>query len=221
MEHVRGNRASPDYSCDQKSGDGLAVRLRFNFYRAINLLDFLFRLESLEPTLGILRNGRVLMVLRGSNDVRPELPGTKWFVTSCDGGCSWSNPTPWTYTDGEAFFSPSACSQLLKHSSGRLFWLGNIAPQNPRGNSPRYPLVIGEVDCDSGLLKRDSVFAIDDRRPGDHESMHLSNFYAREDRETGDVILHCSRLFANRQPDTPLDWTADALVYRIAVAPAS
>ena len=125
---------------------------------------------------------------------------------------------PWTYEAGEAFFSPSSCSQLLQHSSGRLLWLGNISPHNPQGNSPRYPLVIGEVNRDTGLLIRDSITAIDDRREGEHESMHLSNFYAREDRATGDIILYCSRLFANRKPDAPLDWTADALQYRISIA---
>jgi hypothetical protein len=171
----------------------------------------------IEPTLGVLQDGRVLMVMRGSNDVRPELPGTKWYATSDDGGQSWSTPVPWIYTEGDAFFSPSSCSQLLQHSSGRLLWLGNICSQNPRGNSPRYPLVIGEVDRDNGLLKRDTIAAIDDRREGENDRMHLSNFFAREDRETGDVILHCSRLFANCKPDAPLDWTTDALQYRIAV----
>ena len=41
--------------------------------------------------------------------------------------------TKGTYADGGDFYSPSACSQLVLHSSGRLFWIGNIAPQNPNG----------------------------------------------------------------------------------------
>ena len=72
------------------------------------------------------------MVLRGSNDRRPELPSWRWIAFSSDGGRRWTPPEPWTYDQGEAFFSPSACSQLLRHSSGRLFWLGNINGESPR-----------------------------------------------------------------------------------------
>ena len=75
-----------------------------------------------EPTIAFLDDGRLLMVLRGSNDRRPELPSWRWIAFSSDGGRSWTSPEPWTYDKGESFFSPSACSQLLRHSSGRLFW---------------------------------------------------------------------------------------------------
>jgi hypothetical protein len=122
-------------------------------------------------------------------------------------------PAPWTYTDGDAFYSPSACSQLLRHSTGALYWIGNIAPHNPNSNSPRYPLVIGEVDHVTGLLLRDSVSAIDDRQSGEDAALTLSNFYAREDRETGEIVLHLSRFFAQ----SAADWTADALLYRITL----
>jgi len=168
----------------------------------------------IEPTLAVLDDGRILMIMRGSNDKRPELPGYRWHAFSSDGGRTWTAPEPWTYDSGEPFFSPSACSQLFRHSSGRLFWLGNICAANPRGNSPRYPLVIGEVDRLTGLLKRDRIAAIDDRQPGESEALTLSNFYTREDRETGEVIVHLSRLFARQAKD----WTADALLYRIRIA---
>ncbi|HUS06543.1 MAG TPA: sialidase family protein, partial [Bryobacteraceae bacterium] len=135
-----------------------------------------------EPTIAFLQDGRLLMVLRGSNDRQPELPSYRWFSVSSDGGRRWAAPQPWTYQDGEPFFSPSACSQLVRHSSGRLFWLGNITPANPRGNRPRYPFVIGEVDGLTGLLLRRSVRVIDTLRPGEDPILSLSNFYAREDR---------------------------------------
>ena len=116
------------------------------------------------------------------------------------------------------FHSPSSTSQLFPWRDGRLFWVGNISPTNPKGNSPRYPLVIGEVDRDSGLLIGDPVHVIDDRQPGESEHLTLSNFYAREDRETGHLLLHMSRLFAHdARRDGAIDWTADALQYRISL----
>ncbi len=163
-----------------------------------------------EPTIAGLRGGRLLMVMRGSNDRKPELPSYRWASYSQDGGRSWSAAAPWTYTGGETFFSPSACSQLLAHSSGRLYWLGNITPGNPRGNRPRYPFVIGEVDRGSGLLIRESIRVVDDKGPDDDPVMTLSNFYAREDRATREIALHMTRLFAFND-----GWKGDALLYRI------
>jgi len=163
-----------------------------------------------EPTLGLLSRNRVLMVLRGSNDRRPENPSYRWFTISNDGGRTWDPVKPWTYTKGENFFSPAACSQLVAHPNGKLYWLGNIRPDNPRGNRPRYPFVIGEVDRESGLLIRDSVRTVDDRQPGEDPILTLSNFYARLDRPTGGIALHMTRLFA--KPD---GWEGDAMLYRI------
>jgi hypothetical protein len=165
-----------------------------------------------EPTIEFLDDGRVLMVLRGSNDRRPELPGHRWVSTSSDGGHRWTMPQPWTYDDGQPFFSPSACSQLLRHSSGRLFWLGNITPDNPRGNRPRFPFVIGEVDRRTGLLKRTSVRVVDTRQAGEDPILSLSNFYAREDRRTREVAVHMTRLFAH-----PGAWSGDACLYWVRV----
>lgn len=165
-----------------------------------------------EGTLALLEEGRWIMVLRGSNDRRPELPGYRWCSYSSDGGHRWSAPQPWTYDDGERFFSPSSCSQLLRHSSGRLFWIGNITPQNPRGNRPRYPLVVGEVDRRSGLLLANSVRTIDTLREGEDPVLSLSNFYAREDRETGAIAVHMTRLFAGSGP-----WSGDAYLYNVPV----
>jgi hypothetical protein len=165
-----------------------------------------------EPTIAFLKDGRLMMILRGSNDKKPELPSYKWLCTSRDGGRTWSKPEPWTYEDGSRFFSPSACSQLLEHSSGKLLWLGNLTPENPKGNRPRYPFVIGEVDRTSGRLKRVSVRTVDTLRPGENELLTLSNFYAREDRETREVCVHMTRLFA-----LPDGWAGDGSLYRIAI----
>ena len=46
----------------------------------------------------------------------------------------------------------------------------------------------------------------------------LSNFYVREDRETENLLLHMSRLFANDfRKDGNVDWTSDALLYGIKI----
>jgi hypothetical protein len=98
----------------------------------------------------------------------------------------------------------------LRHSNGKLYWLGNISPTNPRGNRPRYPFYVGEVNQNSGLLIRDSLILVDDRQPGEDEILTLSNFYSREDRQTRQIALHMTRTFAFRD-----GWVGDALLYRI------
>ena len=167
-----------------------------------------------EPTLAELPDGRVLMVMRGSNDKKPELPGRRWVAFSRDQGRTWSQPEPWTYTNGEGFFSPSSSSQLLTHSTGRIFWLGNIVPENPKGNRPRYPFVIGEVDRKIGLLDQRTVTTVDTRGPGDGELLALASVSSREDRETAEIVLNLTRWGALSK-GTEYNWTANAYLYRI------
>lgn len=166
----------------------------------------------LEPTLAEMPDGRILMVLRGSNggskDPHSKIPGYKWYSVSEDGGYHWSAPAAWTYGDGGNFYSPSSLSALFTHSNGRIYWFGNITKENPKANSPRYPLVAGEVDPASLRLRRDTVVVIDDRQPGEDESLQLSNFFVDEDRQTGEMLLHLSRF-------VPTNWSADASLYRI------
>ncbi|MFN0106146.1 MAG: sialidase family protein [Bryobacteraceae bacterium] len=163
-----------------------------------------------EPTIAFLDKKRVLMVLRGSNDKNTKLPGYKWYSLSSDGGRTFPAAKPWTYSTGENFFSPSACSYLLPHSNGRLYWLGNITPENPKGNRPRYPFVVAEVDKVTGLLVKPTVRQIDTRENGEKEILTLSNFYAHEDRETKEIVLYMTRLFT-----LPDGWEGDAMLYRI------
>ena len=151
-----------------------------------------------EPTLAEMPDGRILMVVRGSNNHKAELPGHKWYSVSKDGGRNWSELKPWGYTDGAKFFSPSSCSQFVHHSSGRYYWIGNICPKNPYANLPRRPLVIGRVDPQDLMLVKQSVAVIDTTRPGDPGDVNLSNFMAHEDRENGDILVYSSRLFGGR-----------------------
>lgn len=164
----------------------------------------------IEPTIAELHDGSILMVMRGSNDVRPEWPAHKWVARSVDGGYSWTEAEPWTYENGHAFFSPSACSQLIPHSNGKLYWVGNITPENPQGNRPRYPIVMGEVSLDTGCLQGETVTILDDRQPEDSDQVTLSNFYVREDCN-GDLLLYLPRLFSLGAKI----WTTDLMQYRI------
>ena len=172
-----------------------------------------------EPTIAELADGSLLCVMRGSNDSQPDLPAYRWYSLSGDGGETFTQPEPWTYTDGDRFFSPSAMSQLIELSDGRLFWFGNISEANPRGNNPRYPLVAAEVDRESGLVRRSSVEVLDTRREGESERLTLSNFYVREERGTGDLLLYLPKAFARdfRAPDERADFTWDLLEYRFGV----
>jgi hypothetical protein len=165
-----------------------------------------------EPTIERLSRGRLLMVMRGSNDRNHALPAWRWVSFSEDGGWHWTTPRPWTYHDGTPFYSPSSCSQLLRHSSGRLFWIGHISPDNARGNRPRYPVYVAEIDQDSGLVIRDRKIQVDDRQPGEDEILMLHPPYGREDRETKEIVLHMSRMFAFAK-----GFEGDALIYRVAV----
>jgi hypothetical protein len=165
-----------------------------------------------EGTLGALADGRLIVVMRGSNHRKPQLPGYRWISYSHDGGWHWTAPAPWTYSSGEPFYSPSSCSQLLRHSNGRLYWLGNICRENPNNDLPRRPFYVGEVDQHTGLLIRKSLIVVDDVEPGDDPILMLSNFYAREDRETRQIALHMTRMFALKD-----GWVGDAYLYRVDV----
>ena len=46
---------------------------------------------------------------------------------------------------------------------------------------------------------------MDDRQPEEDELLTLSNFFAREDRETRQIVVHMTRLFAFKD-----GWVGDA-----------
>jgi len=139
-----------------------------------------------EPTIAQVPEGRMLMVCRTNS-------GRKWFSVSRDGGLSWTEPDVWKYTDGTLFYSPSSISRLIRHSSGDYYWIGNISPVHPRGNAPRYPLVIGRVDQESLRLVRERVTTIDTRGPEDPAGLQLSSFCVHEDRETRNFVVRVTR----------------------------
>jgi hypothetical protein len=165
-----------------------------------------------EPTVAQMPDGRILMVARGSNDGNYSLAGYKWCSVSNDDGLHWSAPAPWKYSDGANFFSPSSCSELLTASNGKTYWIGNISPTNPSGNSPRYPLVIGQVDPVTLGLMKNTITTIDTLGPGDDTSLQLSNFYAYQDRANGQIVVDVTR-YCNSNSH----WIGDCYRYRLDV----
>lgn len=145
----------------------------------------------IEPTIAQASDGRIVMIMRGSNSHDAEVPARKWISVSDDQGETWSEAKAWGYSDGGSFYSPSSMSFLTRHSSGRLFWVGNLTPENASGNLPRYPAVIGELDPQSLGLIRSSVVTLDDQSAEDRQQgrLDLSHFDILEDRPSGDFIL--------------------------------
>jgi len=172
-----------------------------------------------EPAIAELTNGNLLLDMRGSNwEMDPMVtPGRRWISVSNDRGNTWSKVTDLRYDTGEPFYSPSSHSRLTRSAkTGNLYWVGNISDTPPSGNSPRYPLMIAEIDEDRPALKRDTLTVIDDRNPEcDSEPLQLSNFSLFENRETLELELYLTRL--GERGDEPDQWTADAVKYTITL----
>jgi len=180
----------------------------------------------MEPTVAELADGRLVMGLRGSThlekafcpqgDLQVTQPGRHWLTVSEDGGYTWGQVRDWRYADGEQFYSPSAFSRLLRHSNGKLYWIGNICPEPPEGNMPRHPLVIARVDETGPALIRDTVTVIDTK--GEQETVapefQLSNFAALQNSRTGAI-----ELYLTRYGESPEHWLkANAYKYVIDLA---
>lgn len=141
-----------------------------------------------EPSIAELRDGRLLIVWRAAAD--GYTIGRKWCSLSSDGGRTLDGIREWEFDDKTGFYSPASMHQLLRHQgTGKLFWIGNISRVPPRGNWPRYPLVIAEVDEEKAALKRNTVTLIDDRLPHQGEYVEFSNFWALENRETHHIEI--------------------------------
>jgi len=159
-----------------------------------------------ETAVAKLNDGRILAIGRGSDS-------HKWISISRDNGRTWSGFEPLRFDDGRELFSPSSYSVLHRHSSGRLYWIANIVPTRPKGNSPRYPLCLAEVDQRTLSVMRKGVIAFDTREEGEDEALQLSNFGVYEDRETHEIVVTYPRLFAKSKDD----WNAPCMKYSISV----
>ena len=150
-----------------------------------------------EPALTELdKPGTFLIVLRASNFGNPALPSYKWKAISTDYCRTWSRPAPFTYSDGARFYSPASCSEFVRHTQNkRIYWVGNIVEENARGNDPRDPLVIAELDQSTCGLVEESVQVVFTRDPEiDTPRVQFSNASVREDPETHDFVIRTTRI---------------------------
>ncbi len=164
-----------------------------------------------------LKNGNLLMIMRGSNaglDIE-KTPGRKWFSLSRDGGLTWDDVRDMRYDTGEQFYSPATIHKTIRSSkTGKLYWVGNINDAPVNANGPRYPLQIVEIDEEKPSFKKDTVTLIDDRDPEhDSEALQLSNFSLLEDRETRNMEIYLTRLGENGGGADI--WTANSYKYTL------
>jgi hypothetical protein len=170
-----------------------------------------------ENALAQLGDGRLAAICRGDNSAFPEKPGYKWLSFSRDDGEIWSSPQPLPATGGEPIESGANGSALFRSiKNGKLYWMGNLAlgGERARGNWPRSPLVLCEVQEQPFALKRDTIFKIDERSGTDSPKTQLSNFRFYQDRATGDLVIFLTRYGERGEKDWML---ADYYRYRIGM----
>lgn len=149
-----------------------------------------------ENTITELSDGRIAAVCRGDNSAFPEKPGYKWLSFSRDDGETWSSPVPLPATGGDPIESGANGSALFRSTKNRkLYWLGNLAlrGERPQGNWPRSPLCLVEVQEEPFALKRETIFAVDERNFNDSPRVQMSNFRFYQDRENGNLVIFLSR----------------------------
>lgn len=149
-----------------------------------------------ENALTELSDGRIAAVCRGDNSAFPDKPGYKWLSFSRDDGATWSAPVPFPAASGDPLESGANGSAFFRSiKNGKLYWMGNLAlrGERPNGNWPRSPLVIVEVQEEPFALKRETIFAVDERNFNDSPRVQMSNFRFYQDRVTGDVVIFLTR----------------------------
>jgi len=170
-----------------------------------------------EIDISELKDGRLLLIMRGSNTgLDPlECPGRKWISTSSDGGLTWSEISDLRFDTGEQFYSPATYATTHRSSlTGKLYCFLNINENPPLGNGPRYPLQVAEIDEDKVCLIKESVTIIDELDPAlDSTSLQLSNFGLLEDRENHQVELTLTRI--GERGSGKKVWDADTYRYII------
>ncbi|MBR4867055.1 MAG: exo-alpha-sialidase [Clostridia bacterium] len=196
----------------------------FAFSRPVILDDRQSSRGISEPVFAELEGGRILAVLRASNQrfenwgsrISPCAPCYKFFCLSDDGGKTFSPPMPWHFDTREVIYSPATYSLFWKNrKNGKLYWFGNITdPTKTHGNYPRFPLCMVEVDEIWGYAKKDTLTVIDTRREGEPEDIQLSNFSLLEDRETGNFELILSKF--GQYPERAV-WDCDTWRYVISL----
>ncbi|HBN85118.1 MAG TPA: hypothetical protein DDZ89_14890 [Clostridiales bacterium] len=174
-----------------------------------------------EPTIILLKSGRIVVVFRGANTdmsawktrLAPGTPAHKWYSYSDDGGKTFTDPVPYPFDNGDLVYSPASISRFIRsEKNGKAYWIGNVTPADTKGSYPREPLVMAEVDEKTGVLKKDTYTVIDQRNPEmESERVQLSNFTIFQDRQTNDLEIYLTKIEANVKEK----FSADAWKYTI------
>ena len=156
-----------------------------------------------EACVAKLESGRIVVIMRGSNAkmpwkkqyFEPGTPGFKWYSWSDDNGETFTECMPWRFDDGEIIYSSATFSRIFKDErTGKHYWIGNITDHKVKGNYPRFPLNIVEIDEKYGTAKKESLTVIDTRREGEPETVQLSNFDLLFNRETEKLEIRLAKL---------------------------
>ncbi|MBI3985886.1 MAG: exo-alpha-sialidase [Lentisphaerae bacterium] len=172
----------------------------------------------MEPWLATLADGRLYLDMRGSSS--EWTPGRHWYSVSKDKGETWSPVTDLRYDTGEQFYSPSTFAKTLRSArTGKLYWVGNIAPEPPKGNWPRRPLVLAEFDEERVAIRKSTVTVIDDYEPDGDASPYVqfSNFSLVEHTETRAFELYLTRYGEAGTLQEKTYWQASAFKYVIVL----
>ena len=183
----------------------------------------------MEPLLAELPDGRLLLVLRGSNDVieswntriGKSAPGFKWYTISSDGGKTFPPLMPWHFDTREVVYSSASISKFFRSSkNGKLYWIGNVVeePWRVEGNNPRDTLHICQVDDEEGCLIKNTMTVIDTIREG-QTGVELSNFNLLENPDTKVLELRLTKINFNgkyQDDNVPGGWYSEAWEYFIS-----
>ncbi len=197
----------------------------FSYSNPVMVSDLQSSRGFMEPRLTFLKNGRWLLVARGSNwsfenwhtRINPSAPGFKWYAFSDDGGRTFTPAMPWHFDTREVVYSPaSICSFFRSGKNGKLYWIGNYIDQPWKicSNDPRNILQICEVDDTYGHLIKDTLTVIDGVREG-QTYVELSNFGLLEDKDTLNLEIRLTKVNFNGGSQGDGDWYSEAWEYNI------
>jgi len=145
-----------------------------------------------EPSIDVLPDGRLLMVIR-ARVCDPKLtptPGLKYYSLSSDDGRTWSEGEPLLYDDGAMPYSPACLANVFRsRKNGRLYLITNLNPEPGNNCDPRTTLQIAEIDPKSLRIIQCTVTPIETRSGDQPPNIRFSNFRWYEDRETLDIVL--------------------------------
>ena len=214
LGHLHWNEETKDYDV--------------TYSNPIMLSDLQSSRGIMEPQIEELQDGRLLLVVRGSNDqidvwntrISASAPGFKWYTISEDGGKTFPPLMPWYFDTREVLYSSASMSRFFRSSkNGKLYWIGTVVtePWKVKGNNPRWPLHICQVDDKEGCLLKETLTVVDTVREG-QDSVELSNFTLLEDPDTKVLELRMTKInFNDNYQDNggPGAWYSEAWEYEI------